>query len=87
MTQSWTDQLDSLLDHILMNAPGRLLYYRNIKRLFSDHNLIVLSFRMKDRIDYRHEIIKRDRKDFDMKGYIENIVQIDWEDFFLNIGH
>ena len=81
-TRSWADQLDSCLDKVWMNSPGRLVYYINVKRTFSDHNLIVLAFRTKDKLTNKHEIIRRDRKNFNVENYTRKLSQIDWTGFF-----
>ena len=63
-TRSWRNQPDLCLNHIWTNSPGRLVFYKNIERAFSDHNLILLSFRSKGGQNDRHDIITRDRKNY-----------------------
>ena len=58
-----------------MNNPGRVIYYRNIERAFSYHNLIIVSFRTKGRIEDKHEVVKRERRKFDTKRYREEIAK------------
>ena len=81
-TRSWNNQVDSLLDHIWMNTPNRMIYYRNIVRTYSDHNLLVMSFRTKDRTPDRHEIVQRNRKSYKSDDYSKKISEINWENFF-----
>ena len=77
-TRTWKDAPDSLLDHIWMNRAARLIFYRNIVRTFSDHNLILMSYRTKDRITDKHDIVCRDRRNFKVTDYQEQIGLIDW---------
>ena len=81
-TRSWNSQPDSLLDHIWMNSPSRLIYYRNVVRTFSDHNVLIVSYRTKDKNQDKHDIVQRDRRKYDPQKYSEKIANIDWEDFF-----
>ena len=81
MTRSWNKQVDSTIDHIWMNNLNRLIYYRNIVRTYSDHNILLMSFRTKDREPDRHEIVTRDRKGLNLTEYTARIANIDWGDF------
>ena len=82
LTRSWNKQPDSLLDHIWMNKPSRMIYYRNVVRTYSDHNLLIMSFRTKDKEQDKHKIVQRDRRTYDQQEYSARIANIDWEDFF-----
>ena len=88
-TRFWADQTESCVDHIWMNSLGRLAFYRNIKRTFSDHNLLLLAFWTKDKLVNKNEIVRRDRKNFDEKNYKTKLSMIDWTGFFesTNLDH
>ena len=47
-------------------------------RTFSDHNLLVASFRTKNRIVDKHEIIMRERKNLDLLSYRAEMEKLDW---------
>ena len=82
VTRSWPGQPDSNLDHCWMNTPGRLVYFKNIDRSFSDHNLILVAFKTKNKIQDSHEFTKRERKDFDEVKYVNTIRDINWDELF-----
>ena len=63
-----------------MNTPGRLISYKNLDRAYSDHNLILVLFKTKLKATNIHEIIKRDRKNFDCQEYVNTVKEIDWSD-------
>ena len=81
VTRTWKDQPDSNLDHCWMNNPGRLVYFRNLERAFSDHNMILIQIRTKNNLNDRQEIITRDRKNYDKDDYKRRIAQLDWSEF------
>ena len=81
-TRSWNGQPDSILDHVWTNAPGRLIYCKNIQRTFSDHHLQWVSFRTKEKIDTSHDFWKRERIFFDLNRYRLKMSNIDWNDFY-----
>ena len=81
-TRTWNDQPDATLDHIWINRIERVIYHRNVTRASSDHNLLVLSVRTKDRIEDRHDIVCRNRQKWDPKVYREKIEEIEWEDYY-----
>ena len=82
VTRSWNNQTDSILDHCWLNAPERLVYVKNIPRTYSDHNLVLMSIRTKNRSENRQNVVKRERKNMDVKKYTEDIGNIDWGDFY-----
>ena len=82
ITRSWPGQPYSLVDQCWMNEPSRLIYTRNLVRTFSDHNLIVVCFRTRSRIEDRHEYIKRQRNKMDPEHYKREIAEIDWTELF-----
>ena len=61
-TRCWNQQPDSLIDQCWSNVPEKLVYHKNEVRAYSDHNLIIVSFRTKERVENRHDIVKRVRK-------------------------
>ena len=81
-TRTWPGVPDSLVDHCWMNCQNRLIYHRNIVRTFSDHNLLIVSFRTKTKNLDRHDIIKRERKGMDPIQYKNEIAKIDWTDLY-----
>ena len=78
VTRTWRNQPDSLLDHCWTNAPGRLVYSKNVENAFLDHNIIIVAFHTKGKITDKHEITLRDRKNYDGTNYKEEISKIDW---------
>ena len=82
MTRSWSGQLDSQIDHCWTNAPQRLIFQKNLVRSFSDHNLLIISFRTKNKLENKHKILKRERRNFDLIRYRQDIADIDWSEFY-----
>ena len=58
MTRCWVGQKDSAVDHIWTNVHNIIVSHSNIVRTDSDHNVIAVIARLKDRILYRQEILK-----------------------------
>ena len=81
-TRCWNMQPDSLIDQCWSNVPQKLVYHRNVVRSVSDHNLIVVSFRTKEKIENRHDIVKRLRKGMDAVAYKSDIAGIDWTELY-----
>ena len=79
ITRSWPGQPDSLIDQIWMNSPGKLLSHKNLPRTFSDHNLLIAFLKLKMESGDRHDILRRDRKNFNVDKYKEQIEKIDWD--------
>ena len=82
VTRTWPGQLDSNLDQCWMNAPQKLIYFRNLVRLSSDHNLILISLRTKNRLADRHEMVRRNRNEYDASKYREDMARIDWSEYY-----
>ena len=80
ITRSWPGQPDSIIDHIWMNFPGKLIYMRNIQRAYSDHNIILASIRRKQKNVDTHDFTKRDMKNFDPEKYKKEVEKIDWKE-------
>ena len=70
---------DSLLDQVWMNCPGRQIYVKNIVRAFSDHNLVITSYRTKEVLADSHDSIMRYRNQWDAAAaYSLEIEKIGW---------
>ena len=80
VTRTWPGQPDSNVDHCWMNTPGRMISFKNLDRASSDHNLILVVFKTKIKSRNIHQIIKRDRKNFDCQEYVNAIKEIDWSE-------
>ena len=81
-TRTWPGMPASLIDHCWLNAPGKLIFHRNVVRSFSDHNLVLVSCKTRNRIENRHDIVKRSRKYLDVEKYKTDIGNIDWTDLY-----
>ena len=57
-------QADSLVDQVWINRPQRIVSHQNEVRGSSDHNLISILVRTKDRLVASQEVRKRSWKDF-----------------------
>ena len=77
-TRSWPGQPNSLIDHCWMNSPQKLIHCKNICKGYSDHNLTSISIRSKMIVTDRHDMILRDRKNFDPTTYRQQVELIDW---------
>ena len=84
-TRSWPGVPDSLIDQCWMNCPTRLVYLKNLERSYSDHNLLLLSIRMKESIEDRHDTVSRDRSNWDPVEYNRLVGQIDWSPMLQSI--
>ena len=81
-TRSWNNQPDTLIDHCWLNVPAKVIYHRNLVRASSDHNMILVSLRTKDRVEDNHDIIKRQRKNWDPALYKEEVRKIEWSELY-----
>ena len=81
-TRAWKGQASSILDHIWSNAPGRLIFSKNVKRSFSDHNLLWTQFKTKEKVKTRHNFWKRERRNLDEDRYRLKMSQINWSEFY-----
>ena len=80
-TRTWPNQPDSNLDQLWMNTPERLVTFKNQDRAFSDHNMIMATFRTKNRVQNIHDYTMRQRKNFDLDQYKRDLASIDWTEF------
>ena len=77
-TRTWPGQPNSLLDQCWINCQNRLQYIKNLPRNFSDHNMLLLSIKMKEKCEDSHETLARDRKEWDAEEYARQVGLIDW---------
>ena len=80
--RTWPDQDDSCVDHIWTNCQDRVAGHTNMIRSGSDHNVITVLMRMKDRILCRQEILKRSRKDMCNRRAQESMRNVEWGDLY-----
>ena len=78
VTRTWRGQTDSLIDQCWLNRPQRLISQHNELRGSSDHNMISVIMRTKDKIHSPQVIRKRLWKFFSLTSYREEVKQIDW---------
>ena len=81
VTRTWRGQVDSLLDQCWVNNPQRVISHENEVRGRSDHNLITVLLRTKDRYPSSQELFKRQWKNFDPVHFRTLVSQIDWKFF------
>ena len=82
ITRSQINQSDSLIDHVWINQPGRLLSHVNLVRANSDHNVIGANVTLKEIKTGGNNIIKKRWKNFRESRYIEKLKLIDWEPLY-----
>ena len=80
-TRFWTDS-KSLLDHIWTNCPEKLVNARNIDRAASDHNVISTKIRIRGCVRSQNELLARDKKNFDVNNFKQEVNLINWTDFY-----
>ena len=81
-TRTWPGQDDSLVDHCWTNDLERVVCHSNSIRAESDHNMITVNMRIKDKIMIRQEIWMRNRKKFDLDRIKLKSSQLDWSKFY-----
>ena len=82
MTRCWRGQADSLVDHCWVSRPQRIVSHLNEVRASSDHNLISLLVRTKDKMCVSQELLKRSWKDFSPTKFQQELGMIDWSSFY-----
>ena len=82
ITRSWPGQPSSILDHIWTNYPENIMSHANSVRSYSDHNVISLIIRTRDRKEQSHETLRRDRSKMNLERYLTKIKNIDWKELF-----
>ena len=78
VTRSWRKQRDSLLDQCWTNRPECIISWQNEQDASSDHNIINLVVRMKEKCFSSQEIKKRHWKFFCPLIFREEIGKLDW---------
>ena len=73
ITRTWHGQADSIIDHCWLNSPQKLISHQNQFRGSSDHNMISVVMRSKDKITNPQVIRKRIWKNFSLASYREEV--------------
>ena len=81
-TRFWPNQSSSLIDHIWVNCPNKLLAVKIINRSASDHNLIYMKIRIKGDENAPGEILARNCKDFDENIFKMRVGSIEWTSLY-----
>ena len=81
-TRFWVNQEDSLIDHIWVNNPQKVISKHNTRRSTADHNMIEIVYRTKGKINNSNEIVRRNKNNFDAVKYREEISKIDWSELY-----
>ena len=84
MTRFWPHQPPSQLDHCWTNAPGLVLSHSNETWSSSDHNLIGVMIRTRDRKESCNETKGRQWKKMNVDRFKQRIKDIVWTDFLEN---
>ena len=79
-TRTWPHQRDTAVDHCWSNSEDRVINHSNVVRAGSDHNVIAIRVRMKDRVLTRRVIEKRVRKNLDLDQLKRHMSEVDWTD-------
>ena len=82
ITRTWRHQNDSILDHIWVNDPSKVIKCWNKSDGFSDHNQIGVLYRFKGKGDKQSDYLKRDRKHWDLNEYKRRIEDINWDELY-----
>ena len=79
-TRSWADQPDSLLDHIWVNCPEKIVSHGNIVRAYSDHNIIHLNISTKNLRTGGQNVRKRSWRNYDKTRCLDKFKRTDWNE-------
>ena len=82
VTRTWRRQRDSLLDQCWVNNPQRIISHDSEVRSFSDHNILSIIIRTKDRFPSGQEMTRRQWKNFDPTHFRKLVSEIDWSFFY-----
>ena len=82
MTRFWPGQPPSQLDHCWTNSPGLVMSHSNETWSSSDHNLIGVMVRTRDRVEADHESWGRQWKQLDVQRFKRKFRELDWMDFY-----
>ena len=69
VTRSWPGQPCSLVDQVWTNSPQNIMSTSNTVRASSDHNVLTVILRTKDRMSHQHDMVRRDRRFFDLERF------------------
>ena len=82
VTRAWPGQPASIVDHVWTNSPTNIISVSNCVRGSSDHNVLSVILRTRDRREHVHDIWRRDRRKFNLNDFREKIKNIDWGNFY-----
>ena len=86
MTRFWPGVPDSQVNHCWTNPPGLILSHSN-ETWSSNHNLIGVMLRTKDRVETQQEFQGKDWKAMDLQRFRDSVKNIDWEKILQAEGH
>ena len=75
-TRTWPGHSDSLLDHIWVNCPNKVISYDNTVNSASDHNVIEVTMANKDTNAGGHNVRKRNWKKYDKSRCEKNLKKL-----------
>ena len=75
-TRFWRNTAPSLVDHVWLNHPDRLLSCRNLSRPVADHNLVSTTYRTKGKCSVTKEIFKRQWRKLDLQAFKDNLAKV-----------
>ena len=79
ITRAWSNQSDSIIDHVWTNSADRVIKHGNEVRAASDHHVISVDIAMKDLKTGGHNIMKRMWKKFNREEFLQDLKNVDWE--------
>ena len=82
ITRTWPGVEDSLIDHVWLNIPEKVVNKMNIIDAESDHNIIGITLRIKGMMANNLEFNKRQWSNFDQNNYVQKVEKIDWESMY-----
>ena len=85
ITRSWSQQMDSTLDHIWTNCNGRTLNFFNETRGISDHNVIGINFSLKDIKVSGQNVTRRKWKNFSEELFLEKLSAVNWDTLYNSV--
>ena len=83
ITRAWSNQADSIIDHIWTNSADRVIKHDNEVRAASDHHVISVEIAMKDLKTGGQNIVKRMWKFFKKDEFLQDLKNVDWESIML----
>ena len=82
ITRYWHGQADSLPDQCWVNKPNRVISFSNELRGSSNHNLIYVILRTKDKYPSGLEVLRRQWKHFDPDTFRQKVAELNWGSFY-----